>query len=304
MALIGSVVDQALDLEKIMQNTARFALAALAMAATLPAYAQFNVNIGSADSAATYGDASNTTFNQVYNGANTVFTNVNVSGTAQEVIAGTYLSEMLIAVDNFVSGNFMDLQPGFGTSTYTGPLDVNRDIGVLFFATNGTSYDFQTWEGFDDGAGTDSTWSNLALEFTSSLMNLGSVGLGTNLEFDTVGSGYDTEIAVYDANGNLIDTNDDIGGGVLQSSVDVSGLGVGTYYVTIGGFNSAFADEMAVGGAEFGDFILNWNGQQVGSGATNEFELKTYEFEVVPEPATMTLLGVGALALMRRKKKA
>lgn len=51
----------------------------------------------------------------------------------------------------------------------------------------------------------------------------------TPFTISTAGSNFDTKIALYDANGTLIDTNDDYDD--LTSRLDVSGLPVGDYYL-------------------------------------------------------------------------
>jgi hypothetical protein len=56
---------------------------------------------------------------------------------------------------------------------------------------------------------------------------------------DTLGSLFDTEIALYNSSGDLIGSNDDFGGG-LQSSFTATGLAQGTYYVAAGGFDAIF----------------------------------------------------------------
>lgn len=54
-------------------------------------------------------------------------------------------------------------------------------------------------------------------------------------------NGNDTELGFYDANGNLIDNNDDAGG-TLQSELVFPDLPAGTYFLAVGLFNTSFGD--------------------------------------------------------------
>ena len=77
-------------------------------------------------------------------------------------------------------------------------------------------------------------------------IDLGTVSApGEALVIETVGSDFDTEIGLYDAAGNLIDANDDIQPGVLQSRITET-LAEGDYVLGVGGFNVAFSNGPAV----------------------------------------------------------
>lgn len=119
--------------------------------------------------------------------------------------------------------------------------------------------------------------ANAPLVFT----DLGTLAvLGESIIFDTFGSDLaDTEMALYAANGTLIQTNDDAGEigqpNQRQSLVSFSGtsveidqadgsimrrlLGAGEYYIAVAAFNSTFAGDFATTGSSFnsGDFVLN-----------------------------------------------
>lgn len=59
------------------------------------------------------------------------------------------------------------------------------------------------------------------------------------LTIDTLGSNFNTHVGLYDACGNLVSVNDDIGAG-LQSRLQFTGLDAGTYYLSIGAFFTTF----------------------------------------------------------------
>jgi len=70
----------------------------------------------------------------------------------------------------------------------------------------------------------------------------------------------DTEMGLYDAAGNLLDNNDDAGGG-LQSELVAQSLAEGTYYVAVSAYNTTFgASGFAVaGGGDSGEIVLNFS---------------------------------------------
>ena len=81
------------------------------------------------------------------------------------------------------------------------------------------------------------------------------------LTLDTFGSALgDTEMGLYDAAGNLLDNNDDAGGG-LQSELVVQSLAEGTYYVAVSAYNTTFgASGFGIaGGGDSGEIVLNFS---------------------------------------------
>lgn len=68
-------------------------------------------------------------------------------------------------------------------------------------------------------------------------------GASSCFSLDTLDSpnDIDTEIALFDANGTLIDQNDQAGS-ANQSLLEMDGLDAGTYYLAVSGWNSIFAD--------------------------------------------------------------
>jgi len=74
-----------------------------------------------------------------------------------------------------------------------------------------------------------------------SFQDIGSVADAlAPFEVNTFGSTIDTELGLYDADGNLVLSNDDAGGG-LQSQLDFpTGLEQGFYFLAVGTFDTAF----------------------------------------------------------------
>lgn len=117
---------------------------------------------------------------------------------------------------------------------------------------------------------------------------------------DTAGSdpSFDSELILVNAAGQTIGGNDDIdtAGGNFLSSISAS-LTAGTYYVAAGTFDS-ISDWDESTGSSFGyDRSFFWGGFD-----ENDFTLRV-SATPVPEPGTMIALGLGAAALLRRRRK-
>jgi hypothetical protein len=94
----------------------------------------------------------------------------------------------------------------------------------------------------------------------------GNVGTGESLRIGTNGSSFDTEIAVFDARGRLVATNDDIGPYDLSSELLFGGgkrLNAGTYTAVLSGFNTIFQNGNVIpGSSPGGDFFINLESTQ------------------------------------------
>lgn len=133
------------------------------------------------------------------------------------------------------------------------------------------------------------------------------------LTFDSLGTGgvggsLDAELGLYNSNGFLLATNDDVGDGVNGfnnfssrirvgggSGTDVNGeapggtnggaslasLAAGTYYLALSTFNSVFSNAFTVTGGN-------------NSGA--------YRLTIIPTPGAAAILGLGILAAGRRRR--
>ena len=130
-----------------------------------------------------------------------------------------------------------------------------------------------------------------------------AVSPGKYLDIDTETSVVtDTEIGLYRANGHMVATDDDdgtdmlsqltfgdvgprpaVGNGLAYNGRD-GALVAGTYYLAVGGFNSTFGDGFAVTST---------------STRTGNVTVR-FGTNIIPEPASLVLIALGALALRRR----
>lgn len=252
---------------------------------------------GPVASAGLVGDAGNGVINATYTGSDDVLGTLTFDGDLTEVLTATFASEARWRISNATLGGFIDYQPTTTTS-FTGTIHVTRTSTVLTWANNGDNFTFQAFESFNDGAGTDSNWTNVEFDFHNSVVitDLGDLAVGSH-NFDTFTSAFDTELGLYTAAGSLIASNDDSGG--LQSLI-TQNLGVGDYMLVLGGFNTLFAHGLATPGTASGNYNLQIDGINVDSGALATGAFQVFSFHV-PEPATIGLLALGGLLVRRRR---
>lgn len=249
------------------------------------------------------GSVNNDTITAVYSDPNTIFGAVSFSGNLTEVNTGTYASEARWQIRNTAFPYALNAQMTT-TGNFTGTIAISASIGLFAWANSGTTFQFEAYESFND-SGIDSTWSDVRFDFSNaSTTFLGNYAFGTNFTMDTFTSSFDTEIALYDANGTRLADNDDSGG--LQSQINPGVLPVGTYVLLGTGYNAGFINGLAVAGTANGNLNMQINGATVYSGAHAAGQMRALTFNVVPEPGTMIALagGLGALVMRRRRRGA
>lgn len=272
------------------------------------------------------------------NNINAILTEVNTGTYASEARIRVRNSGWTGASDYadlqvFTTGNYTGSVTAAGlTKTMTGGL-----IGKSILA--GSTWSFSFFESYDDGgtASIDQNWTNLSFDFTAapppvapSATMLGNItpvypemlsntatyaasaikwykfhldnatttgGNGITINTLLNGSGTnidDTELALFDASGNLVDSDDDdddnnLGYSTTRSHMQfgagkAANLSAGDYYVAVGAYNSTFG----------------W-GFSATSTSTYSGDI-TLAIQAVPEPASVLALGLGAVALLRRKR--
>lgn len=234
-----------------------------------------------------------------------------------ETVGASWLSEAVIDFSGAVfltMGIGDDFPSPAGGTNYSSPIVDLVGLGLDFVVGNGV-LDLEFFESFDDNLNAlDATYLNGSLDIQFEVaqppqppvsMNLGVIAtINDPVTVDTRGSDFDTELGVYNSVGTLLATNDDIDlfGGDLDSEIILGTLPAGTYYTALGGFNTNYGNGFNVtGGSAAGNYEFNYNGGAM-PGALAAGAVKWFSFQVVPEPASISLVvcGLGLLALRRR----
>lgn len=131
---------------------------------------------------------------------------------------------------------------------------------------------------------------------------------GDWLAIHTQGSGFDTEIGLYDARGKLLAKNDNLNPRDPQSRLSFGldgdsggGLSAGAYTVLLGGFNTIFREDLVTQSSfnHGGDFELYV--QSSGRISMTAQVTPGQSTHAMTEPSTLLLTGLGALMLLRRR---
>ena len=125
-----------------------------------------------------------------------------------------------------------------------------------------------------------------------------AVGAGESLKISTEGSNFDTEIAIYDAQGQMVATNDDIGPRNLLSQLKFGGrnaLAAGEYTAVLSGFNTIYRNgDIVPGTSRGGDFQLKIQSTQPVLLPVVSSQL-AMDGQILPSSIVETKLGQGWL---------
>lgn len=261
---------------------------------------------------------------------------VGINASLQSAVAATFASEAVIRVRNSgytSASDFFDIQI-FNDQNFTELSTVNQTAVITGNLISqlilpGSVWTFEFYESFDDATGTiaESNWTSLSMNFlklgpppvshrfdvttvpfVQSVSNTYSesqrvhwyelnlhqnAGANYRVEINTngtTGAIDDTEIAIYDKASGAVMFQDDDSGVDFFSRLFFDGtagreLLAGDYLIAVAGFNANFGSDWTVetNSTHDGDIRLN--------------------VSVVPEPASMTALALGIVALVRKKRK-
>lgn len=292
-----------------MRLYTKFSIGAFALI-TSAANAQFTAtNAGPINSFGHLGNPLNGQFSQTYSGPSTVFTSLQFDATLTSIAGDTWESDSLWSITG-PGGSGYEFQPS-GDGLYAAPQVVSASISGLFWFQGGSTVNFGAFQHAGVPDGTRASWSNISFNWSGSISNvadLGSFNDTSSLTFDTLGTTgvSDTHIALYTTSGVKVAESDDISDTNWMSSMTVNGLAQDKYLLIIGSAVSTFGDGFALPGdnaLSYGQYNLNVNNSSFGTGTLAAGEFKTYSFEVVPEPGTMAVVGLGVAALIRRRRK-
>ena len=143
------------------------------------------------------------------------------------------------------------------------------------------------------------------LEFTLT----DDIGGGDWLAIHTAGSGIDTEIGLYDAQGDLVATNDDVNSQTRTSRLAFGldgdngrALSAGQYTLLLGGFNTIFEDWAVA--ASSATTAGNYSVHLQRTAAAPPDDIFIQDPAVVAEPSPFALSGIAlALAFVARRKR-
>lgn len=267
---------------------------------------------------------------------------VNITGTLVSVDPGTWSNEARVEICNPSVCVFTGALPGTAGTTFTSlNINANINSNGLLTGTSVGVWTFEFFESYNDPGNPDSLWNDLTITINDATppdvgenINLGALNndgstLKVNGDLLSNGitdrytftlpygvsnladylnirtTGMDTELGLYDGGGNYIADDDDgnggfppghsmlsfgaadpWAGGVNQVAPGFHGLALpaGTYTVVVGGWNTVFGATLndITGGTTQGNYSLSLN--------------------YVPEPATLTLLALGAIGFIRRRR--
>ena len=208
--------------------------------------------------------------------------------------AGDGTQSRVTFAEGLAEGSYIAVVAGGGTTFDVGPVTaLGGATGNIVFNHTASSTDLDAI----NGVGTQITSTSPGTEVSetvwfefqivdsgpSSFQDIGKVADAfAPFELNTfTGTTVDTELGLYDANGNLVSNNDDAGGS-LQSQLDfATGLAEGFYFLVVGTYNTQFNPldfDVTLGGSGGSYTLTHPNGLETGNLGAASFDW--YRLEV------------------------
>ncbi len=208
--------------------------------------------------------------------------------------AGDGTQSRVTFAEGLAEGSYIAVVAGGGTTFDVGPVTaLGGATGNIVFNHTASSTDLDAI----NGVGTQITSTSPGTEVSetvwfefqivdsgpSSFQDIGKVADAfAPFELNTfTGTSVDTELGLYDANGNLVLNNDDAGGS-LQSQLDfATGLAEGFYFLVVGTYNTQFNPldfDVTLGGSGGSYTLTHPNGLETGNLGAASFDW--YRLEV------------------------
>ncbi|WP_282030615.1 T9SS type A sorting domain-containing protein [Winogradskyella eximia] len=163
------------------------------------------------------------------------------SGAGTATSANPYTETGLTAATNYEAYIRSDCGVTDGLSVWEGPF--------TFTTSNPLPTTTVTLDITACGIGNEDSYNGAFDASTSNIVwaQLNYTGSCPSLTVDTITSDFDTEIGIYDTDGNLVGTNDEGGTGIdPQSLFTELGLANGTYYIAAGASSTTFGPDFVV----------------------------------------------------------
>ena len=208
--------------------------------------------------------------------------------------AGDGTQSRVTFAEGLAEGSYIAVVAGGGATFDVGPVTaLGGATGNIVFNHTASSTDLDAI----NGVGTQITSTSPGTEVSetvwfefqivdsgpSSFQDIGKVADAfAPFELNTfTGTTVDTELGLYDANGNLVSNNDDAGGS-LQSQLDfATGLAEGFYFLVVGTYNTQFNPldfDVTLGGSGGSYTLTHPNGLETGNLGAASFDW--YRLEV------------------------